>query len=282
LSSKLVGEIGVAERSPTVEVDCVRLAYSREGRGPAVVCLHAIGHGGRDFDAFAVAVRDRFEVIRIDWPGQGRSGRDHKPPSAARYAELLGGALAALKIEGPILLGNSIGGAAALIHAARHPVKALVLCNTGGLIDVTPSIARACRSMARFFDAGVRKAWWFKTAFRAYYRFLVLPSPAARAQRTRIIAAAYDIAEVLRDAWLSFATPDADIRALALKLDMPVWVAWATGDRIIQLKACLPTISKMKRATLTKFGGGHAAFLERPRAFAKGFKRFAASLEART
>lgn len=273
-----VEETGVPKGSPTVTVDGVSIAYAREGRGQPVVCLHATGHGGRDFEAFAAAVRGQFEVIRVDWPGQGRSGQDHQPASAARYGDLLVGLLDALKIERPILFGNSIGGAAALRCAAERPVKALVLCNTGGLIEITPAISKACSAMARFFDAGVRKAWWFGTAFSAYYTLLVLPSAAARAQRRRIIAAGYDVSEVLRDAWRSFGRPEADIRSTAVKLDVPVWFAWATGDRLIQLKACMPAISKMKRATVTRFGGGHAAFLERPAAFAKAFRKFAATL----
>ena len=60
--------IGVPADSPEIEVDGVRIAVAREGRGPAVVCLHAIGHGGRDFEAFAAAVRDSFEVIRLAAP----------------------------------------------------------------------------------------------------------------------------------------------------------------------------------------------------------------------
>lgn len=221
-------------------------------------------------------------MVRLDWPGQGRSGPDSKPPSAARYAELLAGVVARLKLERPIILGNSIGGAAAMIYAASHPVTALVLCDTGGLVEVTPAIARACNAFSRFFAAGARKAWWFKPAFWAYYRFLVLPSAAAREQRKRIIAAGYEIAPVLRDAWTSFGRKDADIRELAKGLDVPVWFAWATGDRIIQLKACLPAINAMKNARLTRFGGGHSAFLERLKPFAKEFKRFAKSMPGGT
>jgi pimeloyl-ACP methyl ester carboxylesterase len=72
-------EAGVPADSSEIEVDGVRLAVARDGQGLAVVCLHAIGHGGGDFADFASAVKDRFEVIRIDWPGQGRSGPDPKP-----------------------------------------------------------------------------------------------------------------------------------------------------------------------------------------------------------
>ncbi|MEI4861588.1 hypothetical protein Q8G41_28790, partial [Klebsiella pneumoniae] len=69
-----------------VESCGVRLAVHREGSGPTVVCLHAIGHGGGDFEAFAQSVRADFEVIRIDWPGHGLSGLDAHSVRAARYA----------------------------------------------------------------------------------------------------------------------------------------------------------------------------------------------------
>src|SRR5476651_1725578 len=101
-------DVGVPRGSAQIEVDGVRLAVAREGLGPAVVCLHAIGHGGRDFEAFTDAMKSRFEIIRIDWPGQGRSGDDlHHPASAARYVELLAGVLARLDVERPIIIGNS-------------------------------------------------------------------------------------------------------------------------------------------------------------------------------
>src|SRR5258705_1899899 len=129
-------ELGVPPGSPEVVVDGVRLAVARSGRGPAVVCLHAIGHGGRDFEAFAAAVEKRFEVIRVDWPGQGRSGPDTGQPAAARYAELLAGLLAELHVSNPIIIGNSIGGATAIVYAGKHPVRALVLCDPGGIFEV--------------------------------------------------------------------------------------------------------------------------------------------------
>ena len=269
--------VGVPDDAAMVEVLGVRLAVAREGEGPAVVCLHAIGHGGGDFAALSALLRDRFEVIRVDWPGQGRSGAEAQPASAARYAELLEALLDRLGIAAPILLGCSIGGAAALHYAARQPVRALVLCDPGGLIEVTPAVQRFCRLFAHFFAAGERGAWWFPLAFRAYYR-LVLPAPAAREQRRRITAAAFESASVLRQAWTGFAAPAADVRALAAGLDVPVWFAWARRDRIVRFVLAKPTIDRMRRASVTLFDGGHAAFLEQPEVFARAFADFAAAL----
>ncbi|WP_394761407.1 alpha/beta fold hydrolase [Phenylobacterium sp.] len=258
-----------------IEVDGVRLAVVREGHGPAVVCLHAIGHDGRDFEAFSAAMRARFEIIRIDWPGQGRSGPDARPASAARYADLLAGALAKLGVSDPILLGNSIGAAAAIIHASRAPVRALVLCDAGGLVAVNGTVRAFTGAFVRFFQAGVRRAWWFKPVFRAYYG-LVLPAPAARAQRGRIIADCHALAPVLAQAWESFGRPEADIRRLAAGLSVPVWFAWARSDRVIPLGLCRPAIAAMASATVTEFDGGHSPFLEQPQAFVAGFEQFVA------
>ena len=268
-----LSDIGVPAGSPEIEVDGVRLAVAREGRGPTVVCLHAIGHGGRDFEAFAAAMKDRFEIIRIDWPGQGRSGPDSHPAGAERYADLLAGALATLRVTDPILIGNSIGGAAAILYAARAPVQALVLCDTGGLVADDGAVRGFTGAFVSFFKAGVRRAWWFKAAFRVYYG-LVLPSPPAKAQRERMIANCHELAPVLVEAWESFGRPEADIRGLAAGLTVPVWFAWARSDRVIPLSRCRPAIEAMRRATITEFPGGHAAFLEQPQAFAAGFGEF--------
>lgn len=271
---------GVPEGSHEIEVDGVRLAVSREGRGIPVVCLHAIAHGGGDFRAFAARARDRFEVICVDWPGHGRSGEDPRPLSPARYAALLAGLVARLGLERPVLVGCSIGGAAAILYARDHPVRGLVLCDSAGLVEVGATVRRFCAAFGRFFAAGARGARWFGPAYAAYYRLLVLPSRAAAGQRRRIVACGYEMAPKLAEAWQGFGRPDADIRQIAWSLEVPVWFAWARGDRVIPLSFCKPAIAGMKRATLTAFPGGHAAFLEQPDAFAAGFAEFAGTLAA--
>ena len=264
-------------RATTVLIDGVSLSVKRWGCGAPVVCLSAIGHDALDFAALAQRVGDRCELICIEWPGHGDSGGDRHPASAARYAELIDGALQTLAIEHPVVLGNSIGGAVAILYAAQNPVRGVVLCDSGGLVEVTPIITRFCNAFARMFAAGERGAWWYPYLFALYYR-MVLPQPAAAAQRNRIIARARAIAPLLQQAWSSFGTAAADIRDVAATLDVPVWVAWATRDRVIPLRACHAAISRMRNAKLDMFDAGHAAFLEQPDAFARGFNEFVADL----
>jgi pimeloyl-ACP methyl ester carboxylesterase len=282
--SVLRAAIGVEEPRRDLTVDGVRLAFSDEGTNdaPALVCLHAIGHGGGDFARVRARWRGRRRVIVVDWPGQGQSGPDHVPPTAVRYERLLAGLLDQLGVERAVLLGNSIGGATAFLHAARAPerVAALVLENPGGLDRIVVAIARvALGAMTRFFAAGVRGARWFPAAFALYYR-TVLPGAAAAPQRRRIVAAGRELAPLLFDAWRSFGAPEADTRALAGRIRCPVLFAWATRDRFVQLRRARPTIAVIPNARVVTYRAGHAPHLEEPEAFEAELERFLAGLPA--
>src|SRR5580658_2925310 len=95
-----------------VTVDKVPLAVKRAGSGAPVVCLTATGHDAQDFAPLAQRLAHKFEIICIEWPGHGDSKADHVPASAARYADLAGAVLRILNVREPLLVGNSIGGAA--------------------------------------------------------------------------------------------------------------------------------------------------------------------------
>jgi len=263
-------------------VDGVRLAYDDEGSGPALLCLHAVGHGARDFEGVRRLLRRRARVLALDWPGHGSSGEDAEPASAARYAALLAGFVDALGLAPLVLLGNSIGGAAALRFAAARPeaVRGLVLVDSGGLDRVDLAARLATRAMSAFFRAGARGAAWFPRAFALYYS-LVLPAAPARAQRERIVAAACESAPLLAEAWRSFGEPGADTRELAARLRCPVLVCWARRDRVLQLRRSLPAILRIPSHRLELFPGGHAPFLESPAEFGPVLEDFLSALASR-
>lgn len=253
-----------------------RVAIARKGRGPVLVCLHATGHGARDFEPLAERVGDAFEVIAVDWPGQGLSPRDTEPPSAWRYAAILE-ALLPQVADGPVVVvGCSIGGAAAMELALRRPdlVRGLVLCDPGGLVALDRPTRAAIGAMSAFFAAGARGASWFPWAFSLYYR-LVLPGSPARAQRSRIVAAARDTAPVLAEAWASFADSRADLRDRVAAIACPVLFAWARGDRVLPWKGSEAAARTIPDHCVEFFEGGHAAFLEDPDRFAQALRTFA-------
>ena len=106
--------LGASPDCRRVTVDGVSIAYNDCGQGFPVVGLHAITHGSRDFEHVADRMARKWRLITPDWPGQGRSDVDTHPARLARYTDLLAGFMDALNLERAILIGNSIGGSAAI------------------------------------------------------------------------------------------------------------------------------------------------------------------------
>lgn len=244
---------------------------------PVVFCLHAIGHGGSDFAAFEAAFAASHRIITVDWPGQGASPPDRQPADAQRYTELFSALVEVLALKSIVILGNSIGGSVAIRYAAAHPdnVRALMLANSGGL-DRNPGgfvpglfIGHIAKKMRQ----GAARDPDFKAWFRDYYA-RILPTTAARVRRDAIVESAYEIAPVLAQAWESFAREDADVRALARSLKMPVFVAWASRDKAIRWSRNRAAVAQIPKHELHFFDAGHAAFLETPEAFNEAAAKF--------
>jgi pimeloyl-ACP methyl ester carboxylesterase len=252
-----------------------RLAYRRIGRGMPVVCLHAIGHGGSDYLPLAERISDRAELVIVDWPGHGHSDDDGEAPRVSTYAEIVRELVVRIGIERPILIGNSIGGAAAIEYAAREgsEARALVICNAGGLAPIDGTARFAIGTMERFFRAGERGRRWFALAYALYYRAVL---PRAPAQRAKIVRAGYELAPLLRGAWEGFRTDD--LRESARALKVPVLAAWAERDRVVPLARSRAALERIPDHRIETFEGGHAAFLEAPDAFAASFVRFVETL----
>ena len=276
--------VGVQAPYEFIEAACTKVAVARRGEGEPVLCLHATGHGARDFEHFVARVVPLgFEAIAVDWPGQGASPSDATgaKPSASRYADILSDLVPCLfPASAPIILGNSIGGMAAIRFAASHPdrVRALVLANPGGLAPLDNTARLAIGAMRRFFAGGARNARWFPYAFALYYRF-VLPSHPAAAQRKRIVAAGQEVAELVGDAWEGFADPANDLRSDLARVNCPVLFTWAMQDRIVAWSKSASAVTGHLGSRVQRFSGGHAAFLEDPDAFAEAFVEFTRSLK---
>lgn len=275
--STLRSAVGAREPLNKVVLDGVSIAYNDTGgRGRTVICLHAIGHGARDFEDLSHRLRPDFRVIAIDWPGQGNSGSDAQPACGLRYTKLLELFVEHLGLNSFVLLGNSIGGAVSVRYANRHPdrVRALVLCDSGGLGPVPDAQTKALiEKFAAFFETGVQKDPTFGPAFRKYYETVLIEEP-ARAERERIIRSAYEIAPVLAQAWRSFASPEESLWEITPTIRAPVLFAWAKDDHVLPLEPFRPALARFPNHRLDVFQGGHAAFLEDPDRFEVSVRQF--------
>lgn len=274
-------EVGAQVPFTRVQAAGREIAVTRRGKGRPVLCLHAAGHGARDFEPLAERVGDACEIIAIDFPGHGRSPADGKPVRVGGYAQVVTDVIDALKLDRPVLLGNSLGGGAAIAVAAQAPEKisGLVLCDPSGLIPPTPATEAAVKPMIGMFNLGVAGSPEFEPAFANYYRNVVLPAPAAAPQRERIIASGRGIAPLLADAWTGFLEPASYLGELVPSVTTPTWLAWARNDRLVAWDYCKAQATRLPKHTLDFFEGGHSPFLEDPDNFTAGLKKFLADLD---
>jgi pimeloyl-ACP methyl ester carboxylesterase len=116
-----------------------RMAFTEWGdpSAPPVVCVHGLTRNGRDFDALAAGLADRFRVICPDLPGRG--GSDWMPDpmlyQAQYYVAALGHLLAAIGRE-TAWVGTSLGGICGMLLAAASgsPINQLILNDVGPFI----------------------------------------------------------------------------------------------------------------------------------------------------
>jgi len=269
-----------AQRPSKASVDGVTIAYADSGgTGPVVLCLHAIGHGARDFEDLSRRLSPDYRVIALDFPNQGNSGPDSKPASGTRYAEIVSQLIDQLHLTSLTLVGNSIGGAVAVRYASLHPerVKALVLCDSGGLGSPSKIGRVFIAGFVQFFAAGRRAAIWFPWAFSHYYAH-VLRERSAQEERDRIVRSAYEIAPTLEDAWRSFARPEENLLPVLPDIRCPVLIAWAKDDFVLPLKSNQAAFQRFPKHEVETFEGGHAAFLEDPDRFESAVRLFLKSV----
>lgn len=248
------------------------------GTGPSLVLLHANGGDRRDFAAITPGlVRSGWRVTTLDWPGHGQSPRS-APETAWGFGDLLADVLDGLGGR-HVLLGNSVGGFAALRAAAHAPdlVSGLLLVSPGGFTPHWPATTLACRAIA---SAAVAPRA-YRTLPRLYLRGRS-PAVSAAIERAREASRSPAGVAVYSSLWRSFADPEHDARSLAAGVRCPALLAWGTRDPILpwridgrRARAALPD------AEVVSFdGAGHQPYIERPGEFLDRTESFLSRLRA--
>jgi pimeloyl-ACP methyl ester carboxylesterase len=132
--------------------DGTEIAYTREGRGPALVIVTGAFNDRHSSAPLAAGLRGRFTVHRFDRRGRGDSG-DTPPWSIAREVEDLAAVIAATGEE-PFVYGHSSGAALTLEAAAvQTPMRRLLAYEPPytGPRDVHTS---QLESLSELIDAG--------------------------------------------------------------------------------------------------------------------------------
>lgn len=100
----------------------IQVAYRQTGHGPDLLCLHGIGASMIIYRRLVPWLSGDYRVTCLDFPGFGAS---EKPRSLTysldEQAKHLAAAVAALKLERPLVLASSMGGTIAMNAARLFP-----------------------------------------------------------------------------------------------------------------------------------------------------------------
>ena len=124
-----------------LEVEGERLYYETYGAGTPLVLCHGLGGNHAIWYQQVAHFARRYRVITWDQRGFGRSSNDAGQTGPAAAVRDLAALLDALDLQQPHLVGQSMGGWAALGHALEHVgrVRSLVLADSIGGI-YTPQV----------------------------------------------------------------------------------------------------------------------------------------------
>ena len=253
-------------------------AYVMEA-GPSnassVVLVHGLGESGsRDFHPILPALAEHHHVIVFDLPGFGRSTHGHDLYSPERYVQFIH-ALVGQRLHGAFnLVGHSMGGAIAILYAARFPgdVKRLLLIDAAGVLHRKAYVNFAVSAgldnlLGVLADTGKDLA---NVAMDA-------TSQAA----SRILPGSLDPSFVLQSDLLraTFLDSPTQIAALAVilenfapaiaKVEAPTWILWGRHDAVASLRAGLVLKARLPYAQLQVLeASGHDPMSSEPVAVA--------------
>lgn len=111
-----------AWQSGYTEVRGLRLHYTRTGgQLPPLVLAHGVSDDGLCWTTVAEAFAPAFDVVMVDARGHGRSEAPLGGYGPVEQAADLGGLIAALGLQRPVVLGHSMGAMTTLMLAGNAP-----------------------------------------------------------------------------------------------------------------------------------------------------------------
>jgi pimeloyl-ACP methyl ester carboxylesterase len=237
------------------------LTWWSGGEGAVVVLLHGAGDHAGTWALVAPALAESYRVLVPDLPGHGDSAPAAGPLS---FSQIVDGLAALLDEEAPgrrvALVGNSMGGWAALLYAIRHPerVRHLVLENAtalrgeGSPLELVPTSRAQAQDLAdKVLGAAAR------------------PLPGFVLDDMMRELASGPVARMVVSDWERFL-----LDGRLGEIEVPVDLIWGERDGVLPLAMADRTAAQLRDARLHVIpGGGHILHRDRAREFAEVLAR---------
>jgi pimeloyl-ACP methyl ester carboxylesterase len=130
-----------------MKVNGRELAVEVDGQGPTVLMVHGLGGTTNFYQIQADALAERFQVVRVDSAGAGRSAVADGI-SVESHADDLAAVLDELGVTAAAVVGHSLGTLVVRALAARHPDKVSSLALLGAVRVPTDAARQAQRDRA--------------------------------------------------------------------------------------------------------------------------------------
>jgi 3-oxoadipate enol-lactonase len=242
-----------------------------EGRGPALVLLHAFPLAKEVWDAQAAALAPFARVVRPDLRGLGGSGVTAGPVLVDSLAGDVAGLLDALEIERVVVVGHSLGAYVAFAFLRLFSERVTGL----GLVCGRPDADDAAMRRRRFELASAVERDGMQPLIDFYLPRLFAPETYAEhpgvVEGARRICARTDplgAAAVLRGMAQRVSADD-----LLTEIEVPVRVVAARRDALIPVDVQHAMAAAIPGAVVDDVDCGHMAPLERPDAVSAALAR---------
>ncbi len=251
--------------------DGATIAYEITGAGPDLVLIHGITESRHAWDPLVPAFAMDHRVIAIDLRGHGESAR--RPPyDAFTMADDVQTVIDHASARDVVVVGHSLGGMVATLHAAAHEPRATVNVDQPLEISGFGAALEQLAPMLRGDDAS------FQAAMHAVMETLY--PPLAVEERARLQALASPEQDVVLGVWdIIMTTPpdslDALVRDTARDITAP-YLALLGSDVDASYDTWLR--ERIASATIERWpGDGHYPHLVEPERFVARVNTFAAS-----
>ena len=242
------------QESRYVTVNSIKVHYVVSGCGPPLLLLHGLG-------ASAVTWRDNvdplshaFRVYALDLPGHGESDKpviDYDSNSILQFLVLI---IDKLGMDKPSIIGNSVGGALALMIALRHPdkVSKLVLVNSASLGRDLNFFLRlvSIPLLGKFLDRPNMNGTEIMLNKIFHDRSFVTHDLVTEISRSRSLPGAKEaVLKVIRNSVNLMGVRKEYILLDQLKsLETPLMVVWGTQDKILPVSHAHHALKKAPNA----------------------------------
>ncbi len=239
-----------------IVIDGINIQYEQQGTGQDVLVLHGWGASIQTMRPVIDALKVRYRVTALDFPGHGGSGAPPETYGVPEYTELTRLFLQQLGIKKTHIICHSFGGRVTILLASQHPelVDKIVFTDAAGL--------RKKRTLKQQF-----KVYTFKAAKRLnrgrFFNKVLLVFGVDVDKRVKNAGSA-DY-RVLSDSMkkVFVRVVNLDLKDHLKSIKSPSLLIWGENDQDTPLSFAKTMEKEIPDAGLVVFeGAGHYAFLD--------------------